>query len=521
MKEFNVTGICVPEKNYMVDISGKIAQIKKLVDSGSYFTINRARQYGKTTTLHELGKKLAGEYTVASISFEGFSDENFASQEAFCPAFIRQIAKSLRFVPNSREYMEKWANCGARSFDELSDSITDMCENQKVALFIDEVDKTSNNRVFLHFLSMLRTKFLNRQAAKDYTFHSVILAGVHDIKTIKLKMMNEGLYTPTAYEGKIYNSPWNIAVDFEVDMSFCPSEIYTMLEDYESDHGIGMDAMAISEEIYGYTNGYPFLVSRVCKLIDEKLGKAWTSESVKKAVEIMLKEKNTLFDDLFKNIAAYPDLKKSLYELLFLGITKAFNIDNPIVNLGYMFGYFKDENNQIKVSNKIFEMRIYNYFISENEISGEANVRLPQKSEITESGRFDMESCLKKFAQHYAEIYKQKDAAFLERHGGLLFLTYLRPLINGHGYFYIESQTNDFKIDIAVDYESEQFIVELKIWHGEKLHEAAYGQLANYLKIKNAEAGYLLTFDFRKESNKGKKAEWVEYGGVKIFDIVL
>ena len=29
MKRFNVTGICVPEKHYMVDISGKIAEIKK------------------------------------------------------------------------------------------------------------------------------------------------------------------------------------------------------------------------------------------------------------------------------------------------------------------------------------------------------------------------------------------------------------------------------------------------------------------------------------------------------------
>ena len=32
MRRFNVTGICVPEKNYMVDISGKIDKIRKLVD---------------------------------------------------------------------------------------------------------------------------------------------------------------------------------------------------------------------------------------------------------------------------------------------------------------------------------------------------------------------------------------------------------------------------------------------------------------------------------------------------------
>ena len=32
MRRFNVTGLCVPEEDYMVDISGKIEQIRKLVD---------------------------------------------------------------------------------------------------------------------------------------------------------------------------------------------------------------------------------------------------------------------------------------------------------------------------------------------------------------------------------------------------------------------------------------------------------------------------------------------------------
>lgn len=46
MRKFNVTGVCVPEKDYMVDISGKLEQIMKLIADGCYFTMNRARQYG-------------------------------------------------------------------------------------------------------------------------------------------------------------------------------------------------------------------------------------------------------------------------------------------------------------------------------------------------------------------------------------------------------------------------------------------------------------------------------------------
>ena len=55
MKRFNVTGICVPDKHYMVDIGDKLEKIKAMVDYGDYFTINRARQYGKTTTC-EMGR---------------------------------------------------------------------------------------------------------------------------------------------------------------------------------------------------------------------------------------------------------------------------------------------------------------------------------------------------------------------------------------------------------------------------------------------------------------------------------
>ena len=52
MKEFNTTAVCIPSKHYMVDITERVKEIKKMVDAGKYFTINRARQYGKTTTLN-------------------------------------------------------------------------------------------------------------------------------------------------------------------------------------------------------------------------------------------------------------------------------------------------------------------------------------------------------------------------------------------------------------------------------------------------------------------------------------
>jgi hypothetical protein len=44
MKVFNTTAVCIPTKHYMVDISERVLEIKKMVDDGKYFTINMARQ---------------------------------------------------------------------------------------------------------------------------------------------------------------------------------------------------------------------------------------------------------------------------------------------------------------------------------------------------------------------------------------------------------------------------------------------------------------------------------------------
>ncbi|MCL1794601.1 MAG: AAA-like domain-containing protein [Oscillospiraceae bacterium] len=521
MRRFNVTGVCTPEEDYMVDISRKIEQIKQLVDRRCYFTINRARQYGKTTALNELRKALADEYTVISLSFQGIGDESFASSKSFCQTFIRQIVRALRFSAASKEYIEKWSNGEISEFDELSHHITAMCEDKKLVLLIDEVDRTSNNRIFLHFIDMLRDKFLSRKTGQDYTFHSVILAGVYDIKNIKLKLIDEGLYAPSASENKIYNSPWNIAVNFNIDMSFSSSEVSTMLDDYEKDHGTGMDIPAISDEIYNYTSGYPFLVSRICQCIDEELNKEWTINGIREAVKIMLIEKNTLFDDLFKNLENNKDLYSVIYDILIAGNKIPFNADNPTLDLGMMYGIIKESERHINISNKIFEIRICDYLISKDNQERTSRVGVLQR-DVIKDGRFDMELCLRKFADHYAEIFTEDDMGFLESHGRLIFLSYLRPLINGQGFYHIESQLTDLRrMDIVADFGREQFIIELKIWKGEKAEEKAYEQLLGYMETKKANKGYLLTFDFRLKKNKERKSEWLDIDGKKIFEVII
>ena len=91
MKKFNTTAVCIPSKHYMVDITDRVKKIKKLVDYGEYFTINRARQYGKTTTLLALKHVLIDEYNVVSLSFDGITHANFETEKTFVKALCRML----------------------------------------------------------------------------------------------------------------------------------------------------------------------------------------------------------------------------------------------------------------------------------------------------------------------------------------------------------------------------------------------------------------------------------------------
>lgn len=63
-------------------------------------------------------------------------------------------------------------------------------------------------------------------------------------------------------------SPWNIAADFLVDMSFSTEEIAgVMIQEYESAHHTGMNLCQMTQLLYNYTSGYPYLVSGLHYLI--------------------------------------------------------------------------------------------------------------------------------------------------------------------------------------------------------------------------------------------------------------
>lgn len=513
MRYFNTEGLCDPEIHYMVNLDERLQTIReRYVERGSYFVINRGRQYGKTTTLWMLEEYLSADYYVVSLDFQTLSTADYQDEYTFTEAFMRVFDEALEEWEDAADVQEIihvfLTDREKYTLGEMFTVLSRVCRaaSRPIVLMIDEVDSASNNRVFIDFLAQLRAYYLKRR--KKPIFQSVILAGVYDIRNLKLKIRPE--------EEHQYNSPWNIAANFDLDMDFSAEQIAGMLREYETDHQTGMNVDEISEEIYRYTSGYPYLVSLICKTIDETLSgeKAysdkcggWTREGIAEVVNRILKAKTPLFDSMTKQLDSYPDLREMLEDIIYQGKRIPFSPDIKSINMGLMFAFLKDKGGQIVVSNRIFEMRLLNMFITEESVnSGAFQCGENNRNQFVKGKRLDMDLALEKFVEYFTDIYSDNDEKFVEAYGRKFFLLYLKPIINGTGNYYLEAQTRDAsRTDVIVDYLGQQFVVELKIWRGNEYNERGERQLTEYLDYYHLDKGYLLSFNFNKKKEVGVK----------------
>ena len=177
-RTFNITGACNPREHYMVNLDSRLAEIKKMVDAGKYFVINRGRQYGKTTTLNALENYLSQDYIVVSMDFQFFDASDFENTETFVTAFAQELSELVdgeyQISKELAEQLRKITN-GADGFTRMANLfkwISLWCRNtsKPIVLIIDEVDSASNNQVFLDFLAQLRgyTVFQDSQRSHRY-----------------------------------------------------------------------------------------------------------------------------------------------------------------------------------------------------------------------------------------------------------------------------------------------------------------------------------------------------------------
>ncbi len=129
--------------------------------------------------------------------------------------------------------------------------------------------------------------------------------------------------------------------DFTVDLSFNQTDVEGMLEEYEQDHHTGMNIPEIAGYLIDYTYGYPYLVSKICKLLDEDQSipdPAWNKQGVDEAVKRILSENNSLFSSLTAKLNNYPTFKETLRKVLMEGPHIPFNPDQEEISQMVMYG---------------------------------------------------------------------------------------------------------------------------------------------------------------------------------------
>ena len=149
MKRFNVTGVCRPDVHYMVKLDKRMQEVRRYIDAGDYFSIHRARQYGKSTMLQALAADLADDYFVLDLDFQMLSSGDFESEGSFSAAFARELLESKRGrIPvKTAGQLEKFIEQkGDLKLANLFLCLSEWCRQaaRPIVLMIDEVVSASN-----------------------------------------------------------------------------------------------------------------------------------------------------------------------------------------------------------------------------------------------------------------------------------------------------------------------------------------------------------------------------------------
>ena len=263
------------------------------------------------------------------------------------------------------------------------------------------------------------------------------------------------------------------------------------------------------------------LTIQVCAFPTGTIRRDWTIQDVERAFTMIVDGgyTTTLFDSLAKNLENNPDLYELVFQIVMNGETFDFVITDPIINLGHLYGILsRSEQGQCQIHNRIFEQRIYAHMMDRvlqtkyRRLNGFGGPEF-----YTEEG-LAVAAILQRFQAFMREHYSNKDRNFLEREGRLLFLSYLRPIINGKGFEFKEPNVaEERRMDLVISYGHQRYVIELKIWRGPKYHQEGLQQLSDYLDSYSLKQGYLLIYDFNK--NKEYKQEEIAFADKQIFTV--
>ncbi|HRI52660.1 MAG TPA: ATP-binding protein [Pseudomonadota bacterium] len=255
-RRFNITGPCVPGRDFMVDLSARLKRPLQAIGRGESLLLVRARQSGKTTLLRELAAALRRQnLAVALCAMQVAEDQTLTGLFRHIEATLHKaypLPALPKWVPTEPQSLSFCAWLG-----EAQQKL-----GRPLVLILDEYDAPPRKLV----LSMLRS-FRSALALADESrpfVHSLTLCGKTHVRDLRDELR------PSGDESRGSGSLWNIALPLPLS-SLSRAEVDALLDQYTADSGVPWRREA-REELWHKTHGQPWLVCRIAYELDEQLG---------------------------------------------------------------------------------------------------------------------------------------------------------------------------------------------------------------------------------------------------------
>ena len=512
MKTFGTEGPVSPEKNYIVSRSAELTDFIDRVKQGKYLVIFAPRQTGKTTFFQFALDMLVAEdptYFPISLNFETYED---CSPSDFYENLIEDIREAVKniFQMSGKalpmaltQFLEDTQITSHLSMRRFFRQFAELLENKRIVFIIDEFDGIPQGAV-KGFLHSLRHIYLLKSPLRCP--HSVSIVGIKSIAQLD-------------YDRSV--SPFNIHDEFAVS-NFTLEQVRELLGQYTDEVGQAF-APEVIESLHKQTSGQPFLVNRCAQILTTELEipktEPITMEHFSSAHTRLLREQNRNIQHLLTNIRRDPRFEKILMEITSYDGGVAFNLDNEAISELVTYGVIEeDTDGMCKVVNPIYQFRIMQAF--KQPINGLEREYFPEDTRagfrdyLAPDGHIHMQALLDNFKDFIVRagfrILQIPDTPH-EYVGQYLLFAYLDQFVRlVGGNMYLEVQTGRGRIDLLILHNARKYVVETKIWEGDLLYEAGKEQLAKYLSIENANEGYYVVFDHRKNPEPRVETETLQ-----------
>ena len=500
MKTFGTEGPVSPEKNYVVSRTAELTDFIDRIKQGKYLVIFAPRQTGKTTFFQFALDMLVAEdltYFPIELNFEAYEGVDSVD-------FYRNLAEDIRDriehnfqkhrstpIKVLKEFLDTAEITDHLSMLRFFEHLSNLLGNRKFVVVIDEFDGIPQTAV-RGFLHSLRRIYLTRNGPQCP--HSVGIVGIKSIAQLD-------------YDRSV--SPFNIHDEFAVS-NFTREQVHELLGQYTEEVGQAF-APEVIESLHKQTGGQPFLVNRFAQILTVELEipktEPITMAHFSSAHTRLLREQNRNIQHLLTNIRRDPRFERVLMQIASYDEGVTFNLDNDVISELVTYGVIEEDTGGVcKIVNPIYQFRIMQAF--KQPINGLEREYLPEDTRagfrdyLAPDGHIHMRSLLDNFKDFIAragfKILQIPDTPH-EYIGQYLLFAYLDQFVRIiGGNMYLEVRTGRGRMDLLILHNARKYVVETKIWEGDLLYEAGKQQLAKYLSIENANEGYYVVFDHRK-----------------------